>query len=1056
MEFQYYSIRKRPTVEIPTKVPNLMIPYLVIHPMSFFADVLSSATVFLLLMTLALPLAAVEAEPAAYDLSLSFSPGNDSGKLTGTAKITVVPGHRLTLTFPQMEVTGALLRDATGRDSELQGISDVLILPATGSPRTLYLSYSKTVTEEADNLISPTGISLNSNWHPLPDQPMRFSVTATLPDNFSAITESDSFPLARDKKTVHADYQTPTTAIHFTAGPYTIHKHQVRENLFVHAMFFPEDIELADSYLQAAAAYLTRYEREIGPYPYNHYVIVANRLPTGFGIPTFTLLGRTVLRLPFIKATSLGHEIVHSWFGNAVEVDSTGGNWCEGLTAFLSDHTYREEKGEGLADRNESITRYLSYVTPKSAIPLGAFTSASHAQALAETKRAVGYNRGALFFHELREKIGRPALSEGLRHFYAANRGRKASWNDLRESFAVAAKTELDTFFAERLERADIPALAVENIAVTAADNRSALTFTLRQTTDRPYTLLVPIRIRTLGGEITVTKEIKELSTPLTIFLDQRPLEFTIDPDHAFLRRLAPEELPPVWSQFLGAEKKLVVLASEDDREQFLPLLESLNTSGLTITTADKVSNQDLSNNNLLFLGTDQAPARSLFGPPPLSKAGLILDVRQNPLAPQCVAVLVTSHDRQNTAAVIGKLSHYGKYSYLQFSNGRNTEKRIQPVQSGLRFVLDELPKGGATLPLASFSQIVDHLAEAQVVYVGESHTSFADHLLQLRIIEALYKKNPLLAIGMEMFPASSQPALDRYILGDWQMDERSFLKQSDYYNVWRYDYRFFRDILNFAKTRKIPVVGLNLDRQIVSEVFRSGGTDSLSPEVQASLPKDRDLAADGYAERLSQMHDMHIQGNHGNGRGSGFLQAQALWDESMAKNIAAFLAGRPDHRMVVLAGGQHTRKDSGIPPRVARQMPVRQASVLNLYNNSNPDDLDRVADYFFLAAGQDLEEIPKIGVVLDTNNKDGKSFLKISEISPHGKAAVAGLVTGDILQKINGMDVSDMADLHIAMLDTKKGESIAVKIVRKINDEDRDMEFQVELTMPPIARMEP
>jgi membrane-associated protease RseP (regulator of RpoE activity) len=203
-------------------------------------------------------------------------------------------------------------------------------------------------------------------------------------------------------------------------------------------------------------------------------------------------------------------------------------------------------------------------------------------------------------------------------------------------------------------------------------------------------------------------------------------------------------------------------------------------------------------------------------------------------------------------------------------------------------------------------------------------------------------------------------------------------------------------------------------------------------------------------------MHEIHVQGNHGKGRSSGFLQAQALWDESMAKNIADFLTARPDHRMVVLAGVQHTRKDSGIPPRVARRLPVQQASVLNLYNNSQPADLDRVADYFFLAAGQDLEEIPKIGVVLDTGNSDGKSFLKISEISPHGKAAVAGLIVGDIIQKINGMEVSDMADLRMAMLDTKKGESIALKIVRRVNDEDQDMEFQVELTIPPIARTEP
>jgi aminopeptidase N len=1025
-------------------------------PMSFLAGISTTTAVFLILMTLALPLSAAQSESGDYELSLSFSPGEQSGKLVGTAKLTILPGHRLTLTFPQMEVTGALLRDETGRESELLEISDVLILPPAKTAQTLYLSYSKTVAGESDNLISPAGISLNSNWHPLPDQPMRFCLTATLPDNFSAITESDNFPLTRKGRTVKTVYQTPVEAIHFTAGPYTIHKRLVRENLFVHTMFFPEDADLADGYLQAAAEYLTRYERELGPYPFNHFVIVANRLPTGYGIPTFTLLGQTVLRLPFIKATSLGHEIVHSWFGNTVLVDYAGGNWCEGLTAFLSDHAYREEKGEGVADRNESITRYLSYAAKNSIIPLRSFASASHTQAMAEAKRAVGYDRGALLFYELREKIGKTAFREGLRHFYAENRNRQATWSDLQQSFAAAAKTNLYTFFSERLERTDIPDLAVENVAVTTVGNNSVLAFTLQQKTEKPYNLLVPIRIKTLGGEITVNQEIKELTTPLTISLDQRPLEFTIDPDQTFLRQLSPDEFPAVWSRFIGAEKKLAILGKESDRDDFQPLLDSLNSKGLTITTADNVSNRELNDNNLLFLGTDQIPARSLFGPPPVTEVDLIFDVRRNPLQPEHVAVLVTSRDREKTKSIIGRLSHYGKYSYLEFINGRNTQKRIQPVQSGLRFVLEELPKGGAALSLSPFDQIVDKLSESQVVYVGEAHTSFADHLLQLRIIEALYKKNPLLAIGMEMFPASSQPALDRYLLGNEEMDEKHFLKESDYYNVWSYDYRFFRDIINFAKAKKIPVIGLNLDRKIVSEVFRTGGTDSLDPEVRASLPADRDLDMAGYVERLSQIHDTHIQGNHGNGLASGFLQAQALWDETMAQNIAGFLADRPDHRMIVLAGTQHTRKDAGIPPRLDRRLPVRQASALNLYNNRDPAELDLVADYYFIAAAEDLPEIPKIGVVLMNESKEDQSFLKISEISPHGKAAAAGLRVGDIIKHIDDMVIADMADLHISMLDKQKGDIIAVKIIRQENGGDREMDFQVELTVPQISKQQP
>ncbi|KJR98410.1 MAG: hypothetical protein VR65_20510 [Desulfobulbaceae bacterium BRH_c16a] len=1025
-----------------------------------FARIFSAAFFFFVPLLLAGPVVAatpqIPTEPDKYELSLSFIPGEQSGKLTGTAKITIMPGSRLTLAFPQMEITGTLLRDSNGRENELLPIQDILILPASPVKRTLYISYTRTVEREADNLISPAGISLASNWYPIPDQPMRYRLTALLPDNFLAITEADAFPLTRRGNTVSSLFTQPVRGIHFAAGPYTIHKRQVRENLFVYSMFFPEDMELAEGYLQAAVEYLNRYERQIGPYPYNHYVIVANRLPTGFGMPTFTLLGQTVLRLPFIKDTSLGHEIVHSWFGNAVEVDYTTGNWCEGLTAFLADHAFREEKGEGIADRKESIVKYLSYVNEETVIPLAEFTSASHSQPMAEAKRAVGYNRGALFFHELREKIGRSAFQEGLRKFYTDNNGRTAGWDDLRQSFAAAAKTDLDRFFEERLERKDIPSVAVKDIAITTQNNHPLLTFTLLQQTEEPYSLVVPLHIRSMAGDKILKLKVDQLSTPVAIPLEQHPLAFTLDPRHDFLRQLAPEELPAVWSRFMGSDKKLIILAGENYRDLYRPLLETIGEENTVIITAEKVTDKTLAENDLLFLGSDQPPARALFGPPPADGSGFILDVRRNPLNPDNVAVRVTSDDPTDILAVAGRLSHYGKYSFLQFNKGRHTDKRIQPVQSGLHFVLEDLPQGGAATDLSSFDRIVDKLAEARVIYIGETHTSSADHLLQLRIIEALYRKNPQLAIGMEMFPAAAQPVLDRYTLGHEQLDERIFLKESDYFNVWRYDYRYYRDILNFAKNFRLPVVGLNLDRQIVSEVFRAGGTDSLSPEIRASLPQDRDLDLEGYIDRLSEIHTVHIEGNHGSGAASGFIQAQALWDETMAQNIARFLAENPGYQMVVLAGTQHTRKDSGIPPRVARRLPVGQFSVVNLSSERSPLDLQRISDYYFFASSPDLPVNPKIGLILDTETKDGHSFLKIDQISPHGKAGAAGLLKGDILKEAGGVALANMADLQIAMLDAKPGDILSVKVIRKIHDEERILDFQVELTAPPPSLPHP
>ena len=997
---------------------------------------------------------ATEHKSSEYELSLSFVP--EEGRLIATAKIIIEPGQKLTLFFPELEITGSLLQDESGSEHELQSSQDMLLLPSAKKGRTLYLSYAKTIKNDFDNLISPDGISLSSNWYPVPEHPMRFYLTATLPNNFSAVMESDTFPLKQQGNTVRASFSKPTTNIHFNAGPYTVLRKLVRDGLFVYSMFFKEDNELAAGYLQTAAEYLNRYEIEIGPYPYNHYVIVANRLPTGYSMPTFTLLGQAVLRLPFIKETSLGHEIVHSWFGNAVDVDYSQGNWCEGLTSFLADHAYREEKGEGLADRLESITRYHSYVDKDSALPLADFTSASHNQPMADAKRAVGYNKGSLLFYELREKIGHQPFQDGIRRFYRENKGKPASWKDLQKSFQATSATDFNPFFSERLTRSEIPELGVEDIGIEYSNNIPVLNFTLIQRSQQPFSLVVPIEIKTISATLTTKMAIKEEKTHISIPLDQVPLEFTVDPEHAFLRQLTDEELPAAWSRFLGGPKPLVILAKESDREIYQPLLDALGKKELTLTTAAEVTNQEMSENNLLFLGLDQNPSRALFGPPNHPKEGFSLDVRRNPLNQNYVAVLVSSSGKGQTTAVSRRLNHYGKYSYLEFKNGRILTKRIEPTDSGLLFILEELPKGGATSSINTFEQIVAQLDKARVVYVGETHTSLADHQLQLRIIEALYKKNPNLAIGMEMFPSSSQQALDRYTLSDEMVDEKTFLKESNYYNVWRFDYRFFQDILNFARNNRLPVIGLNLDRAIVSNVFRSGGTDSLTKEVREALPKDRDLDMPGYSERLSFMHEVHMQGSHGSGAESGFIQAQGIWDETMAENIAAFLTKRPHYRMVVLAGSQHTRKDSGVPPRVARRLPVQQASVLNIYNDSAPANLDQVADYFFLAAPTELPESPKIGIVLVTKTENGHSYQKIGAFTPHGKAEAAGLLEGDIIKEINGYVVSDMAALRIAMFGTKAGETIDIKIKRKKDGEDLEKLFKVELTIPPASRSEP
>jgi uncharacterized iron-regulated protein len=1008
---------------------------------------------FLTVLILSLPgvvsaLPPVAPEPD-YQLAISFD--LDKKELTGTARIASGAGETLSLFTSQLKITGILLKRQDGSSNEIK-VPDgpVFTLPSENVARELFISYTATTVSNGENLISPAGITLLDNWYPTPDRPMHYQLTATLPDTFIAVTESDSFPLRQDGSTVTASFSEAAMVIHFAAAPYVLSSIEARDGLKVHALFFPEDAHLATEYLEKSKEYLNRYENEIGPFPYNHYVIVANRLPTGLGMPTFTLLGQSVLRLPFIKDTSLGHEILHSWFGNSIDVDTTQGNWCEGLTAYLSDHLYRRDKGDDAAYRKESIVNYHSYVNTETVIPLAQFRSGSHAQPGAKARRAVGYSRAMLLFHELHERVEAPLFEKALRNFYLRFKGKTASWHDLQTLFNETSTEDLSAFFSERLSRTDIPAFHVTDISTFLQGDRNILKFTIQQETEKPYSLQIPVSVTTGLGQQRYTLHTDSKEKVITLHLSGRPLEFTLDPDYSLLRKLNAEETPATWSRFMGSAQKLVVIESEEARVRFQPLLDQLASESVAITSAEDLRNAELRDVDLLILGQDQSASSTLFGEPDHPKNGFTLDVRHNPLNQNHVAVLISSDSSEETAAAFPRLSHYGKYAYLHFQRGSITEKRNSVSESGQRYVFEQLPFGSSTQPLRDFNAIARELSLNSVIYIGENHTSASDHRLQLRLIEAIARLVPDLAIGMEMFPESSQQSLDEYVLNVTQMTEKEFLKSSGYYTVWKYDFRYFQDIFSFVKKNDIPVIGLNLDRAIVSSVYATGGTDDLSQEIRDSLPQQRNLDMEGYSRRLQAMHSMHEEGSHGSGKASGFIQAQALWDETMAENIAVHLRAHPGRKMIVLAGAQHTRKDSGIPPRVARRIDVQQASVLNILNGSSPTNLHAVADYFFLSEPLELEDPPKMGIVLQEHATAEKKYVEITEFTPHSKAVEAGLRTGDVLLTIGGYPIESMEDIRISMFDAEQGDNIIVTVERAEENITKTLQFSIELVTLP------
>ncbi|ODB93052.1 hypothetical protein A3197_19845 [Candidatus Thiodiazotropha endoloripes] len=322
---------------------------------------------------------------------------------------------------------------------------------------------------------------------------------------------------------------------------------------------------------------------------------------------------------------------------------------------------------------------------------------------------------------------------------------------------------------------------------------------------------------------------------------------------------------------------------------------------------------------------------------------------------------------------------------------------------------------------LIDVSGLVEKVSDKRVVYVGETHDQYQHHLNQLAIIKGLHAKHSDLAIGLEFFFQPYQKVLDQYIAGE--IDEAGLIRGSDYFNRWRFDYRLYRPIFSFAREHGIPMIALNLEREITDQVSREG-IESLSPEQQARLPAEIARDNESYRERLQTIYEAHP---HREGRDfERFLDVQLLWDESMAERAAEWIEENPQGHLVILAGAGHLIYGDGIPSRLSRRVDASQAIVLNV--NSVPELNPELADYLILADQHKLPPSGKLGVFLDVES----SPPSVNGFVENSGAAEAGIKEKDLLVSVDDQPIESYADLRIALMDREVGEVVKLSVKRE------------------------
>lgn len=577
-------------------------------------------------------------------------------------------------------------------------------------------------------LIDADGVFLtaSSGWYPQVHRYpfVTFDIQVETPDGWSSVSQG------RQEQDHHWAIDKPQEDIYLIAArfqgyqrPVDLQQGAVSAQVFLRS----EDQALADRYLKATASYLKMYEELLGPYPYSKFALVENFWETGFGMPSFTLLGSRVIRFPFILHSSYPHEILHNWWGNGVYVDFETGNWSEGLTAYLADHLIKEQRGKGVEYRLQSLQKYRDYAAKSSDFALTEFTS-RHSPATA----AVGYGKTLMLFHMLRKQFGDEVFTKALRKLYQDYKFRVASFDDVRGVFEQVTGTSLKSYFIQWVERIGAPAIALKDVRTKKTENNFQLSFSLEQSqSGDPYVLQAPVAVSLLGQAEakTYVVTLSQREQRFNLELPAAVTRLDIDPEFDLFRKLALTETPPAFTQVFGAEELLLVLSSnepEDMQKAWQKFAEDVTHMGpkkvsvVLDTAIDALPN----NQAVMVLGWNNRftkAVKALLEKHPADFGGSVVGLaegsaqlhgntfafvtREKGASDKRYPVALVVSDLPAALPGLGrKIPHYHKYSYLAFS-GERPQIKIKgrwPVNNSPMTHYFEIGAARAVLPKVS------------------------------------------------------------------------------------------------------------------------------------------------------------------------------------------------------------------------------------------------------------------------------------------------------------------------------------------------------------------
>ena len=412
---------------------------------------------------------------------------------------------------------------------------------------------------ESFGVISKKGVYLAGAtfWVPwFNDELVTFRINYNLANGWDAVSQG-KYIESNGKRAWDCVY--PMDEVYFIAAKFYKFKKRY-DNVDVLAYLRSNDKNLSTKYLETTGQYLKMYDKLIAPYPYSKFALIENFWETGYGMPSFTLLGPKVIRFPFILHSSYPHELLHNWWGNSVFVDYEKGNWCEGITVYMADHLIKEQQRLGYIYRRDTLKAYTDHVNKKNEFALKDFRARYNA-----SSSAIGYGKSMMMFHMLRVMFGDELFKKSMKDFYLNNKFKKVSFNEIRKSFEKTTDKKLNWFFSQWVNLKGAPQLFLEDVKLIEKKDKYIVDFKIKQKGNFIYKLYIPLFIY-FKNKTTPDIKFVNLNKDEEGFrfeFQLEPLRISVDENFDVFRRLDSIEVPATLSNLFGEDEIIIILPSK-------------------------------------------------------------------------------------------------------------------------------------------------------------------------------------------------------------------------------------------------------------------------------------------------------------------------------------------------------------------------------------------------------------------------------------------------------------------------------------------------------------